>query len=484
PLPLIPRRDFLTGAGLTFAALAAGSVGWQAANARRRLAGLPQLAVRSRPNVLLLVMDTVRAQSMSLHGYGRSTSPNLDRLAASGVRFDRAIASAPWTLPSHATMFTGRWHHELSADWLSPLDTAYPTLAEALRGQGYLTAGFVANVFYASYEHGLNRGFVHYEDYTRTAGEILAGASLGRTLGCWNRNEIGCQLRPTLGYYELLGRKTAARVNQEFLDWHAAQDGSRPFFAFLNYFDAHAPYLPPAPYDGRFSSGITRGNPMHINLKDWEWTPDQQQAEQDAYDSAIAYVDDQIGQLLAELEARGALENTLVLVTSDHGEEFGEHGVMAHSNSLYLPSLYVPLIAAMPGRVPAGLQVPNAFSLRDIPATVLDLLQIDGQSPFPGRSLARFWPDRDPAAAMPEPLISQVTGLSFRPAGYPVSKGTMLSVVLNHLHYIRRGDAAEELYDIDADPWETADLAATADGAARLAEFRAALADVPIADSM
>ena len=113
----------------------------------------------------VIVWDTVRAGNLSLHGYGRRTSPSLERLAARGVRFDQAFATAPWTLPSHSSLFTGRWPHELTADWRVPLDETYPTLAEYLAAQGYDTAGFVANLDYCSRETGLSRGFAHYEDY-------------------------------------------------------------------------------------------------------------------------------------------------------------------------------------------------------------------------------------------------------------------------------------------------------------------------------
>ncbi len=117
------------------------------------------------PNVLLIVLDTVRADRLSLYGYERSTTPNLKRLARQGIRFDAVRATAPWTLPSHASFFTGRWPHELGTRWGTPLDEAFPTLAEYLGANGYATAGFIGNRFLCSYETGLDRGFTHYEDY-------------------------------------------------------------------------------------------------------------------------------------------------------------------------------------------------------------------------------------------------------------------------------------------------------------------------------
>jgi hypothetical protein len=149
PSPQLSRRHFLIGAGAAIGVAAAGVRGWQWLAEHRALAALPQ-AKRDMPNVLLIVLDTVRAGSLSLYGYQRPTTPNLSRLAQNGVLFERAIAPAPWTLPSHASMFTGRWPHELSTGWTKPLDDTYPTLAEILSAHGYVSAGFVANLSYCS----------------------------------------------------------------------------------------------------------------------------------------------------------------------------------------------------------------------------------------------------------------------------------------------------------------------------------------------
>ncbi|HEX8200293.1 MAG TPA: sulfatase-like hydrolase/transferase, partial [Isosphaeraceae bacterium] len=198
-------------------------------------AGLPA-ARPGAPNVLLIVMDTVRADRLSLHGYGRATSPNLEGLGRRGVRFEQARATAPWTLPSHASLFTGRWQHELKVFVNRPLDATYPTVAEFLRDRGYATAGFVANTRFCNSWYGLSRGFAHYEDYYEanlvvSPTETLRSAELGRRIlqvACAARN-----VRPG----ETNRRKDAAKINQDFLGWLSGQ-GNRPFFAFLNYYDA------------------------------------------------------------------------------------------------------------------------------------------------------------------------------------------------------------------------------------------------------
>ncbi|HSK18802.1 MAG TPA: sulfatase [Longimicrobiales bacterium] len=444
-------RHIIVGAVLVLVSLF-GVVSARAwAMERARIAALPE-SFQGR-NILLIVWDTVRARSLGLYGYERRTTPQLEDFARDAVVFERAFATAPWTLPTHASMFTGRWHHEISADWDDGLDREHPTLAEFLGSRGYTTAGFVANTFYGSFEHGLNRGFARYEDYRISPGQIFVSSALGNTLGCGIRNVAGCRLRGLTGYHDLFGRKTAAHVNGSFLGWLDERDESRPFFAFLNYFDAHAPYLPPEPYASQYAPG-PRGNPMQLDIPGWTWTPEEVRAEQDAYEGAIAYLDAQLGVLFDELDARGLLDETIVVVTSDHGEEFLEHGVMAHSNSLYMPSLHVPLVIRAPGMA-RPTRIAEPASVRDLPATLMQLLGIRAH-PFPGRPLLGPAPE----VRTPEVLHADLTGLSFRPATYPVSRGDMRSVVIDPYHYIRDGDGREEIYDIRNDPLETLELSA------------------------
>lgn len=453
-IPDFLRRGLLAGAATTLGGLFLGARGWSWLSEwrARPVGGIPVA-----PNVLLIVLDTVRAASLSLHGYSRRTTPNLDRYAARGVVFERAYSTSSWTLPSHASMFTGRWSHELTADWDTALDGRYPTVAEVLRQAGWHTGGFVANTFYGSWEHGLSRGFTRYDDYRSSPSQVLASSALGQALGCATRNEYGCWWRDELRWYELLGRRPAGHVLSAFLNWLDDRGAERPFFAFLNLFDAHAPYLPPAPYDTLFGPKRNRGNPMHLDLPGWRWTPEAVEYERDAYDGAIAYLDAQLGRLFETLEARGVLETTLVIVTSDHGEEFMEHGVMTHGNSLYGPSLHVPLMVMLPGRAAGGRRVAEAVSVRDIPATILDVLHMPSGD-IPGRSLRGLWESAGPEVPMPEPVLARLTGRSFRPEHYPVAHGDMESIIMDGWHYIRRGDGAVELFDINDDPWETVEL--------------------------
>jgi arylsulfatase A-like enzyme len=439
------------------------------------------VAASSAKNVLLLVMDNVRADHLSLYGHRRETSPNLERYARLGVRFDRARSTAPWTLPSHASMLTGRWPHELSTTVERPLDGRHPTLAEFLEQRGYATAGFVANTYYCNSHYGLDRGFARYEYFYENTSitplEILRSSRLGARL---------TQLAgaPTATPGGKTSRKTADMINRDALAWIDSQwrDG-RPFFAFLNYYDAHAPFDPPAGYRRHFGLSA-RGEAYRVaTLRSLrrlaqptrprvssETRSDEQLAREgaelleDSYDDCIAYLDAQIGCLLGELDRRGVLEETLVVVTSDHGEHFGDRGLFGHGHSLYGELLDVPLLILPPGAPPAVSIVRDPVSLRNLPATIVDVMGLNRASPFPGLTLARFWDDdhlHDRLAAAAHPPLSEVehqTKFGASPH-IPASVAPFWSVVVDDLVYIRRGDGREELYDCGVDPDERDNLA-------------------------
>jgi arylsulfatase A-like enzyme len=430
--------------------MAAGMLGYQTLAERRALARLPA-ARQGSPNVLLIILDTVRAANLSLYGYARPTTPVLSRLAGRGVRFDQAFSPAPWTLPSHGSLLTGRWPHELSTDWLVPLDGAYPTLAEYFGGRGYAAAGIVANVGYCSWEFGLDRGFAHYRDFPLTVPTIALTSSIGRQL---DRN---LRIRNLVKSDEHMVRVGAPRINRQFLDWLAGR-GERPFFAMLNYYDAHGPYLPPAPFDRKFSARGREANlsPLHRYLSRPRQTllsPAVVQDEMDQYDGAIAYLDQELGVLFDSLAARGLMENTFIVVTADHGEEFGEHGIYDHGNTLYRPAVHVPLIIAGPG-IPAGHVIPHPVSLRHV-ARTLAHLSAGESGPFPGESLVWTWTDSAPGAG---PVLAEVRKGIRTPAWHPVSRGDMYSVIQDSLRLIRNGDGSEELYRVYDDPWESRNL--------------------------
>lgn len=398
----------------------------------RALHALPDAPDRA-PNVLLLVLDTVRSFSMSVYGYDLPTTPELDRLARTSVRFDRAFVTAPWTLPSHATMFTGRYAEEVNTGPQNPLGPEFPTLAEALAGAGYATGGFVANTAFATWEHGLARGFLRYRDYPATPLTLIASTALGRTV--LDRGIV----RRLTNWYDRPDRKPAPVVQGEFLEW-LDEIGDRPFFAFINYFDAHHPLLPPAPYDSMFGPPPPARFHAHP-LRMYRLKPGELELTEHSYDGAIAYVDAQVKQLLDALERRGVLDETMVIITSDHGEHWGDHGRVSHGNSLYRELLQVPLLIRYPPAFAGGTTVRQSVSLRDLPATVLDVTGVENGGRFPGRSL------RDPSSA--SPVLAGEASLGMAGAA---------ALITDSLHYIVHADGREELYDLEADSLGEHDL--------------------------
>ena len=429
----------------------------------RGLAALPEVEGHP-PNVLLITLDTVRRQSMSLCGYQRPTTPFLETLASRGVVFDAAVAPASWTLPTHASLLTGRLPHEHGAGLVSMLDDTFPTLAETLRDRGYETAGFVANTMYCGERTGLNRGFLTYSDHKQQFDLVFQGSFLWRLV-------LNRMLHDQ--------RKNADDVNREFLGWLDHRK-SRPFFVFLNYFDAHDPYGIP---DQRFDIYSSLPEDQRRALREsWlvprheVWSsndPVEIQLALDTYEGAITYLDDRLHRLFDQLQARGLLKNTLVVITSDHGEHFGEHGQFGHSRTLYRQLIDTPLLISYPGHVPAGQRVKVPVGLVDVSATVIDLMKLKPRRPLPGTTLARFWDkQRFPGEPRPEPILSeleQAIGYSDALNGH----GPIASLVAEGWHYIRyAGDGHEELFDFDRDPLDTHDLSKTPEGQRQLAHFR------------
>jgi arylsulfatase A-like enzyme len=492
------RRGFLRFARITapllagvVLALALATSGVRVWSERRAVAALPPPPPAAR-NVLLIVWDTVRAQNLSLYGYSRPTTPNLERLAARGVRFRHAFATSPWTLPSHASLFTGRWPHELSAGWKTPLDDTHPTLAGRLGSLGYDTGGFVANLDFCSREAGLARGFVHYEDYPLGAWEVLTRyVGLSRWADplslavvveklAWGGRGAARPRLPTSKEHA----KGAVDVDRSFLNWLTWQrTRGRPFFAFLNYNDAHTPYE--VPDDSPRGFGLRPASTHdRLVLNQWNLLDKMKLPYRDVlmandlYDDSIAHLDRRLGALLDELGRRGVLDDTVVVVTSDHGEHLGDHLLFFHGCSLYRQVIEVPLVIVGAKGVPRGLLVDEPVSLRDLPATVLDLLGLGRGAAFPGRSLARFW-NRSDGEDLPtfEPLLMETDPptLLTNQGREPAVKGPMKAMIAGGMHYIRLGDGTEELYALNPDPEELMNVAGVKDADEVLQGFRGAL---------
>ncbi len=369
---------------MAFTVLVAASIqGGLRLQRERAIAALPP-AAKNAPNVVFLVIDTLRADHLSSYGYNRPTSPHIDQLAQQSVVFDNAISSAPWTLPAHASLLTGRLPHEHLAVGDEPLHTHFPNLAEAMRSRGYTTAAFSGNDYYFTRRAGFGRGFVYFDDYYYSLADTISRTFWGR---------VFVHFSDHLGLKEFPVRQRAEQIKNQVFSW-IDRYPDKPFFVFINFNDLHDPYLPPQPWRGKFSAEREPGGVIRQGNAYPQLTPAQLQGEMDSYDGALAYTDDQVGSLLAGLRKRGRAQNTLFILVADHGECFGDHSLLEHRNALYRELVHVPLMISWPGKVPAGLRLDGAVSTDSLPATVLDLLGASSSNPqnnFPGPSLAGLW---------------------------------------------------------------------------------------------
>jgi arylsulfatase A-like enzyme len=431
------------------------------------------------PNVLVIVVDTLRADHVSSYGYSHQTTSKIDRLASEGALFENAVAPCSWSLPSHVSLVTGRYMHDHGVGnvqptpWMGWGNSAFrglPTLGEALERKGYRTGAFSANRTYFSSSLGFERGFQHFEDYFHSPADdfvrTLYGREFARIYLKRSDKSLVKRLLRKLAFPSLLDqdaegsgsfggafgvRKRADVVNDEVLRW-IDRDRQPPFLAFLNYFDVHDPY---------------GGAPLYPKPA---WT---QQNEIDRYDDGVKYDDDYIGRLMRALQQRGLGGNTVVVITADHGESLGQHGVDTHGAALYWELIHVPLVIWYPGHVPAGLRIDRPVSNVAIASTIMDFIDKNNasQNKFFGPSLTAFWTNPEAAANWPNPLaeLAQDQYLakldkSSDPSVPTAVTGAMNSVVTPEWQLITHEKFGNQLYDWHHDPGETHNIAASPEG--------------------
>jgi arylsulfatase A-like enzyme len=349
-------------------------------------------------DVLFIVLDTVRKDRLSVYDERRETTPNLADFAEEAAVFANAVAPAPWTLPVHASMFTGRYPSEHQATQETPYLEGHATLAESLSTAGYDTACYSSNAWITSYTN-LTRGFDDHDNFFQAMpSELLSGplATLWKTM---NDND---RLRSIADRLVQLGNvvherfaaggggdtKTPQVIDKtiEFID------SSDDFFAFINLMDAHLPYHPPEEYADRFAPGVDSNvvcqNSKEYNcgardIDDDEWTDIK-----GLYDAELAHIDDQLDRLFAHLKATDQWEETTVIVCADHGELFGEHGLYGHEFGIYDPLVNVPLMVKHP-EIDSGRDEETTVELIDLYHTILDTAGATGlgESLDPARSL-------------------------------------------------------------------------------------------------
>jgi arylsulfatase A-like enzyme len=377
-------------------------------------------AHRGAPNIVLISIDSLRADHIHSYGYARNTSPNLDAVAAQGAIFETVISPTSWTLPAHMTLMTSLppEEHGVITNRLR-LARGIDTLPLRLQRSGYVTAGFVSAT-YLDGLYGFSRGFDEYDDYTllRVAGEKSRAAVTSQQV---------------------------ARRAIDYLQRRSAAKDQRPFFLFLHFFDVHYDYNPPPPFAQMFDAGYAGRATGDVDRVHQGMPRRDLNHVVALYDGEIAWVDANIGKILASLRALGFDDNTIVAITADHGEEFLEHGQAAHYKTLYDEVLRVPLVVRYPGHVAPGRRVQGQVRLMDVAPTLLSLAGLQVARPRMGseaRSLSCLLTSPLPRPAPALPAFGDL-------------RGEVASVRTSDAKLIRNlRTNKEEFYDLDTDPGE------------------------------
>ncbi len=400
----------------------------------------------TRPNVLLLVMDTTRGDRCGFDGYARPTTPRLDAFAKDAVVFEDAWAPAGWTAPSHASLFTGlRPEHHGVMDGMRPfLAPGAATLATAFKDGGWRTGCF-SNNDYISDDYGLAQGF-----------ETI--------VPLWKENNERKRAYPW-----------APDTHERALDWaRACAAEKKPFFLFVNDMEPHLPYTPPDAFARRFLPADAKADevaeaetfqfPASVGFVLGQVPASARKVAlmSDLYDAEIATLDDAVGRLLDGLAAADLLKNTVVVVCADHGENLGEHGCLGHFQSLHRTTLHVPLVVRFPGKFDGGRSVADVVRLEDVPPTLLELCGLPPMKDVDGASLLHDLSGRAARAVQGEQsrvVPEMKKAFPGAPeAAFETLKKSIRSVYDGRFHLVRDSAGREEMFDVRADPGETRNL--------------------------
>jgi arylsulfatase A-like enzyme len=421
------------------------------------------------PNVLFIVWDTVRADRMSLYGNPVATTPHLERLAASSAVYDNAISPSYWTLPSHASMFTGLpvSSHGANAEY-KWLDSRFITLAEYFRDHGWDTYAWSSNPNINKSANTIQGFDTFHQPFAQNRWRRSVERATKALIHPKDKSS-----RPSPERYKSIAHHKGGPVTHEaFTGWLEDDwDGEKPFFAFLNYMEAHAYRLPSQasrktvmPDEERFRKGLTTSallkrmsNVMYGNWKDYK--PKEKRALLDVYDASIRDLDLLTHRLLADLKSRELLDNTIVVITSDHGEQFGEHGLWLHNYSVYQPLVHVPLLIRYPQAV-EPVRHETAVSTTSLFSTLVDLAGIEPPDPDVQAI--------DRTNLLDPPDDGVVTELTW-PCAHPDRRerldrtvrdweATYTSMVQGGFKYIEASNGEHELYQLAADPRERENL--------------------------
>src|SRR5262245_32757791 len=471
-LPGLPQLDPLLSRFRQLAALAALAVLvllplWPRVPQPERIAPALGKTPPTDRSAVLIVLDTLRRDHMSLYGYPRPTTPRLDAAARSGLVFDDSTAVAPWTLPSHASMFTGLWPrthgaHAFRAEKELPVNI-YPlapersTLAEIASDNGYRTAGFSSNNAYMSHVWGIDQGFQEY--FCRKP--RLAGLQLGEA------RELGWRWDKRRAVYEEMPYFTAPEMTRAAIAW-LERSGDRPFFLFLNYMDVHFPNATPGtqglPFEDEAAlMGARRHEGFGRYFLGGKLTPAERRAFVNEYDRELILLDRWLDVLLEHIERSGLARKTLVVLTSDHGEFLGEHDHIAHMKDLYNEVVNVPLVVWEPGARPGRSERP--VQGLDLFPTILNYLALPVPDDTQGQPL-------DKAS---HPIVSELyyalKQMLLGPDGARDDR-ILRTIRVGEDRYYQSTNGEERLFQRSADPQEAHNLVAERAAAAAAARQR------------
>jgi uncharacterized sulfatase len=465
----------------------------------------------TQPNIIMLVLDTHRADRMSIYGYGKDTTPVLGDLSRGGTLFDWAVAPGQWTIPSHASMFTGLYptaHQTIQS--YNTLPETIPTVAEILRDHGYETVGFCNNPLVGVLDNGLKRGFNQFYNYGATfpdvpkIGDDRPLRRLQRTLTDLIKHNFSTPIERQFGRSPLLLRLATMPIfvpvwsrlfnfkgntvqslkdAGDYLRYHHSVHRDRPLFMFINMMETHFPYYPPRRWMDRWVPYLKRDREarefiQNLNTQSYRWMapilhplkPIEEAVLRDVYDAEVAFQDRQLRRVFRYLKRSGQLDNTMVIVVSDHGESHGEHSFMGHAFAIYNELVRVPLLIHYPELFPPGKRIGHIVSTRRLFHTIMEAAGIEpGAIHGSTRNLS---------------LTRSIGGLETEPAGekivteaYPPMN--FLNVMeVNHPEVVERfrvretrraiydrrgklitiGDKPDEFFDVLNDPLEATNL--------------------------
>ncbi len=413
-----------------------------------------------KPNVLLVVLDCARADHCSVYGYERPTTPVLEQLAAEGTVFEQAISPAGWSLPAHASLFTGLFPSRHGADdQHQRLDVDVPTIPILLALEGYRTIGICGNPW-VSRETGLARGFQVFD----TLLPIQPGH------GSRIRQATGRILRKAMLFAENGGSVSGDWATLKAKQWlHRLKGQPQPFFMFVHFNEPHTPHELPLKHRTRFTCDLADKRTVAAVTQDVNeiiagsvtWDADDFRLYSAMYDGGIAYADARLGSIIAAMRDLDLLEDTLIAVTADHGEALGEHGLLGHKCDLYEPLVHVPLVVRYPDAFAPGSRAGMLVQTLDLAPTILDLAGVDRpDAPYVMQGRSLLGTDGQHPFAVAEQSIPRFDLFAerfpyFDPAPY---ERELRAIRREPWKYIWSSDGRHQLYNLDDDPGEQRNL--------------------------